>query len=379
MVSLYSCAISLMMLALVAFIPGNDGGRAALKKLVGLGDFGAPSGMDPTVARVMNQPANQVDERVEACVSDQTRMYVVILDELDQLLSKHQQVLYSLFEWAAAPGSKLILVGIANALDLTERFLPRLRARGATPRMLNFTPYASDELRSILLQRLASAKLSPVDSNRFGSSDAARHDALIDRNAVDFCCKKVANASGDARRVLEVTRVAVDKALEEIQVCCKDLPSWADKPLIRFEHMSVAVAAAFKSPIISLLASLPQHQQMLLCSLAIRCKRIVARASQQAKAAAEIASSSVDGFLLQGAPRASAKASVAASKRRAGVGGGAVHCAPHRCTLADLHAEYTRVCKSQVCKLFLLSRYEVSNVVRRGTSCSRVCYFHGCC
>lgn len=116
-----------MMLALVAFIPGNDGGRAALKKLVGLGDFGAPSGMDPTVARVMNQPANQVDERVEACVSDQTRMYVVILDELDQLLSKHQQVLYSLFEWAAAPGSKLILVGIANALDLTERFLPRLR------------------------------------------------------------------------------------------------------------------------------------------------------------------------------------------------------------------------------------------------------------
>jgi Cdc6-like AAA superfamily ATPase len=95
-------------------------------------------------------------------------------------------------------------VGPTEKSECVQLCQQRGRARGATPRMLNFTPYASDELRSILLQRLASAKLSPVDSNRFGSSDAARHDALIDRNAVDFCCKKVANASGDARRVLEV-------------------------------------------------------------------------------------------------------------------------------------------------------------------------------
>ena len=45
------------------------------------------------------------------------------------------QVLYQLFDWAAAPTSRLVLVGIANALDLTERFLPKLAARGASPQV----------------------------------------------------------------------------------------------------------------------------------------------------------------------------------------------------------------------------------------------------
>ena len=57
---------------------------------------------------------------------------------------------------------------------------------------------------------------------------------------------------------LQVTRVAVDKALDELNSSFGSLPLWADKPLIRFEHMSQALSAAFKSPVISLLASLPQ-------------------------------------------------------------------------------------------------------------------------
>ena len=46
---------------------------------------------------------------------------------LNPRCSRYLQVLYTLFEWSALPSSKLILIGIANALDLTERFLPRLR------------------------------------------------------------------------------------------------------------------------------------------------------------------------------------------------------------------------------------------------------------
>ena len=34
-----------------------------------------------------------------------------------------------------------------DALDLTERFLPRLRARNATPSLLCFPPYAAREVR----------------------------------------------------------------------------------------------------------------------------------------------------------------------------------------------------------------------------------------
>ena len=53
------------------------------------------------------------------------------MDEVDQLESKNQDVLYTVFEWPALAGSRLSLVGIANTLDLTDRVLPRLQVSGA--------------------------------------------------------------------------------------------------------------------------------------------------------------------------------------------------------------------------------------------------------
>lgn len=57
------------------------------------------------------------------------RFSVVILDEIDQLATKDQDVLYKIFEWATSASSRLVLIGIANALDMTDRLLPRLRAK----------------------------------------------------------------------------------------------------------------------------------------------------------------------------------------------------------------------------------------------------------
>ena len=54
---------------------------------------------------------------------------LLVLDEMDQLDSKDQDVLYSLFEWPYLKNSKLAVVGIANSLDLTDRILPRLKVK----------------------------------------------------------------------------------------------------------------------------------------------------------------------------------------------------------------------------------------------------------
>ena len=53
-------------------------------------------------------------------------MCLVVIDELDQLLSKENEALHSLFGWAAAPSSRLVLVGIANSLDLARGRLPTI-------------------------------------------------------------------------------------------------------------------------------------------------------------------------------------------------------------------------------------------------------------
>lgn len=56
---------------------------------------------------------------------------------------------------AQLPGSRLVLVGIANSIDLTERALPRLASLGAKPALVTFPSYSGAQLEALLAQRLA--------------------------------------------------------------------------------------------------------------------------------------------------------------------------------------------------------------------------------
>ena len=48
-----------------------------------------------------------------------------------------------------------VSVGIANALDLTDRILPRLNVRASCkPQLLHFTPYSKDQIVTVLESRL---------------------------------------------------------------------------------------------------------------------------------------------------------------------------------------------------------------------------------
>ena len=50
---------------------------------------------------------------------------------------------------------KLCFSGIANALDLTDRILPRLQARpNCKPELLNFAPYSKEQISAIIKDRL---------------------------------------------------------------------------------------------------------------------------------------------------------------------------------------------------------------------------------
>uniref|UniRef100_A0A8D0D348 Cell division control protein n=1 Tax=Sander lucioperca TaxID=283035 RepID=A0A8D0D348_SANLU len=120
---------------------------------------------------------------------------LLVLDEMDQLDSKAQDVLYTIFEWPYLPESRLCLVGIANALDLTDRILPRLQARPhCRPLLLHFPPYSRQELCAIVQDRLSQASA----------------EGLLDASAVQFCARKVSAVSGDARKALDICRRAVE-------------------------------------------------------------------------------------------------------------------------------------------------------------------------
>lgn len=55
---------------------------------------------------------------------------VVLMDELDQLVTKKQDVVYNFFNWPMLAGSKLIVIAVANTMDLPERVMTgRVRSR----------------------------------------------------------------------------------------------------------------------------------------------------------------------------------------------------------------------------------------------------------
>ena len=51
---------------------------------------------------------------------------VLLVDELDGLVNRGQGVLYSLFNWAVQRHARLVIIGVANTMDLPERLLPKV-------------------------------------------------------------------------------------------------------------------------------------------------------------------------------------------------------------------------------------------------------------
>ncbi|KAG0256756.1 AAA ATPase [Mortierella polycephala] len=158
---------------------------------------------------------------VEGLVLDSSgkTMYVTILDEVDQLLTKDQEVLYKLFQWSCMGNSRLTLIGIANALDMTDRFLPRLKAKDCEPQLLHFNPYQVAEIREIIMDRLfslesATPKEEKCDKDMDGDKDVKparpRMAPLMQRPAIELCARKVAAATGDLRKALDICRQTIE-------------------------------------------------------------------------------------------------------------------------------------------------------------------------
>jgi cell division control protein 6 len=141
-------------------------------------------------------------------------LYLVTLDEIDHLLTADPEILYSLFEWSLHSKSHLLLIGIANALDLTDRFLPRLKANNLKPILLPFLPYTAPQIANVITTRLRS--LLPGDQTNAGD-----FVPFVQPAAVQLCAKKVASQTGDLRKAFDLVKRALDVIEQETQAKLK--------------------------------------------------------------------------------------------------------------------------------------------------------------
>lgn len=180
-----------------------------------------------------------------------TLFSVVFLDEIDQLSTRHQDVLYKLFEWASSPTSRLVLIGIANALNMTDRLLPRLRTKNCEPELLNFNPYQVADITAIIKDRLATLS-TPV----------------IQPAAIEMCARKVAASMGDLRTALDICRRAIELAETEH----KKTQSTDVKPAT-IPHVLRVLNAVFGSPTKQKLRQLNLQQKVVLTVLMIMVRQ----------------------------------------------------------------------------------------------------------
>jgi origin recognition complex subunit 1 len=101
--------------------------------------------------RVSPSHALELLEREFSTPSPRRVPCVVLMDELDQLVTKNQSVMYNFFNWPGLRHSRLIVLAVANTMDLPERTLSnKISSRLGMYRdfILQLCPISSQQLLS---------------------------------------------------------------------------------------------------------------------------------------------------------------------------------------------------------------------------------------
>ncbi|XP_034036666.1 origin recognition complex subunit 1 [Thalassophryne amazonica] len=168
---------------------------------------------------------------------------VLLVDELDLLWTRKQNVMYSLFDWPTRRHARLVVLTIANTMDLPERIMiNRVASRLGLTRM-SFQPYSFKQLQQIITSRLNKVK-------------------AFEGDALQLVSRKVAALSGDARRCLDICRRATE-------IC-----EHAGSGLVSVSHVMEALNEMFSSAYIVAIKCASVQEQLFLRAVIAEFRRL---------------------------------------------------------------------------------------------------------
>ncbi len=182
----------------------------------------------------------EVFERFRTELDTTKTIFIVVLDEIDALIKdRGDSLLYELTRInEALHKSKVAIIGISNDLRLKEFLDPRVFSSLSEEEMV-FRPYDAAELRNILLER---SKLS-------------FYDGCLSEAALSICSALAAAEHGDARRALDLLRVAGEVAERH------------GSKLITEEHVRDAEKHIEHNRVVEALKNLTLHSKLVLLSV----------------------------------------------------------------------------------------------------------------
>ncbi|MDD1771948.1 MAG: ORC1-type DNA replication protein [Methanomassiliicoccales archaeon] len=142
----------------------------------------------------------QVYNLLKEKLDELDQVVIIALDEIDKLVYKSgDDVLYHLCKINDdLKNARVSTIGISNDLLFTEMLDPRVRSRMEGEKMV-FPPYNADQLKDILRQR----------------SELAFDEGALEEAVIPLCAALAAQEHGDARRALDLLRIAAEIAERE--------------------------------------------------------------------------------------------------------------------------------------------------------------------
>ena len=196
---------------------------------------------------VTGLPTDEVYSIFFKALEEEKRQVLLILDEVDQLIKKTGDgILYNLTRInEELKNTQVTVIGISNDLMFMDLLDPRVRSSLSEEEIV-FPPYNALQIQEILKER----------------THLAFRDGVMEMGVIEKCSAYAAREHGDARRALELLRVAGEVAERQ------------NSPSLLLPHIDEAEEKIERDRVFDILAVQPkQFQAVLYASLTLLSKR----------------------------------------------------------------------------------------------------------
>ncbi len=191
-------------------------------------------------------PTDEIYNAFFRAVDTEKQIVIIVLDEIDQLVKKvGDEIIYNLTRINSdLKNSQLAIVGISNDLIFSNTLDPRVKSSLSEEELI-FPPYNAPQLKQIIQKR----------------SLKAFKPGSVGEGVVEKCAAYAAREHGDARRALELIRVAGEVAER------------AGHTNIEISHIDIAEEKIERDRLIDVIATQPKQFHATLQSILLLAEK----------------------------------------------------------------------------------------------------------
>jgi cell division control protein 6 len=185
-------------------------------------------------------PTDQVYQKFIETVDIKKQLIIIILDEIDQAVKKiDDNFLYNLTRLnSELAKAQISIIGISNDISFLDHIDPRVKS-SLSEEELVFPPYDALQLKDILKER----------------ASRAFKEKIIGEGVIEKCAAYAAREHGDARRALDLLRIAGELVERE------------GKNFVALEHIDKANEKIEKDKVFDVVSTQPKQFQLVLLSI----------------------------------------------------------------------------------------------------------------